>query len=58
MLDSSGLRFYYTRQKRKYDAAMLQVGKMVTPNLVIPERQQKWEAVGYCSQDCTQRLNF
>ncbi|RDD43175.1 DBH-like monooxygenase protein 1-like protein [Trichoplax sp. H2] len=53
--DSSGLKFYYTLQKRPYDAAVLEIGRLVSSQTtsIIPERQTKWEVAGYCSQNCT-----
>ncbi|EDV25404.1 uncharacterized protein TRIADDRAFT_63840 [Trichoplax adhaerens] len=53
--DSSGMRFYYTSQKRQYDAGMLQIGQSVNPFHMIPEGQKTWQSAGYCPSYCTQR---
>ena len=54
MIDSSGLRFHYTKQLRKYDAGTLTVGAFVSRTaMVIPPRQTDWEINGFCSAECT-----
>ena len=56
MIDSSGLRFYYTKQLRKYDAGVLQVGASATMRLVIPPNETNWEINGFCSEECTREV--
>jgi len=51
--DSSGLRFYHTKQLRKYDAGVLTVGAMVLDFMIIPPRQRSWKSTGVCSKECT-----
>jgi len=53
IIDSSGLRFHYTSQLRKYQAAMLTVGLNVPGSLVIPPYQDNWITEGYCVEECT-----
>ncbi|KAK2561145.1 DBH-like monooxygenase protein 1-like protein [Acropora cervicornis] len=53
MIDSSGLRFYYTKQLRKYDAGVLHVGAFVDYRLMIPPKETNWEINGFCSEECT-----
>jgi len=53
MIDSSGLRFHYTKQLRKYEAGVLFIGADVSNSLVIPPGQTGWEISGFCSADCT-----
>lgn len=53
ILDSSGLRFHYTSQLRKYQAGLLTVGWVVTQRMIIPPHQESWETEGYCVEDCT-----
>ncbi|XP_044179878.1 DBH-like monooxygenase protein 1 isoform X2 [Acropora millepora] len=55
MIDSSGLRFYYTKQLRKYDAGVLQVGAFVDSTLMIPPNETNWEINGFCSEECTRK---
>ena len=56
MIDSSGLRFHYTKQLRKYDAGVLHVGASVSGSMVIPPRQTDWEINGFCSAECTREV--
>ena len=58
MIDSSGLRFYYTKQVRKYDAGVIMVGADVSTSLIIPPKQTDWEINGYCSAECTKKVCF
>lgn len=52
--DSSGLRFYHTKQLRKYDAGVMTVGAMILEFMMIPPRQKSWETTGICTKECTQ----
>ncbi|XP_068702591.1 DBH-like monooxygenase protein 1 [Montipora foliosa] len=53
MIDSSGLRLYYTKRLRKYDAGMLYVGAAVDRSMMIPPKEKSWEFNGFCSEECT-----
>ena len=53
IIDSSGLRFHYTSQLRKYQAATLSVGLSVPGSLYIPPYQDNWVTEGYCAEECT-----
>ncbi|EDV25403.1 uncharacterized protein TRIADDRAFT_55464 [Trichoplax adhaerens] len=55
VVDASGMTFYYTHQKRQYDAGILEVGRSVGPFQMIPEGLKTWQTIGYCSEDCTRR---
>ncbi|XP_073254240.1 DBH-like monooxygenase protein 1 homolog [Porites lutea] len=55
MIDSSGLRFHYTKQLRKYEAGVLLVGAEVNWAMSIPPKQTDWKINGFCSPDCTQK---
>ncbi len=56
MIDSSGLRFFYTKQLRKYDAGVLMVGAGVNDAMLIPPKQTDWKIAGYCTKDCTREV--
>ena len=56
MIDSSGLRFYYTKQLREYDAGVLQVGAFIDNTLMIPPKETNWEINGFCSEECTREV--
>ena len=58
IIDSSGLRIYYSQTLRMYDVAIIAAG--VTPRYVhkhtitqiIPQGQQRFSSYGYCSSKC------
>lgn len=54
VVDSSGLRIFYTDQLREIDAGVIMVGSSVSPNMLIPPGQE-WTTVGICSGDCTEK---
>ncbi|CAH3115490.1 unnamed protein product [Porites lobata] len=55
LIDSSGLRFHYTKQLRKYESGVLLVGADVNRAMLIPPRQKNWKINSFCSSDCTQK---
>lgn len=56
LIDSSGLRFHYTKQLRKYESGVLLVGADVNRAMLIPPRQKNWKINSFCSSDCTQKV--
>ena len=56
-MDSSGFRFHYTEDVRKYDASVLVTGAGVTRDMAIPPGQSNWNTNGYCSGACTKEVN-
>lgn len=56
IIDSSGIRFYYTPNLRKYDAGVLTVGSATTSWLMIPPQQKSWHTTGFCSKYCTEKV--
>ena len=57
VVDNSGLRLYYTKEARKYDAAVLTTGHNVDPLHIIAPGQSDWVSVGHCSTDCTSKVH-
>ncbi|KAL0821651.1 hypothetical protein ABMA28_005092 [Loxostege sticticalis] len=54
VLDSSGIRVYYTPVLRAHDAALLGAGIGVSALHVIPPKQRQYRTVGICSPECTE----
>ncbi|RVE51429.1 hypothetical protein evm_003984 [Chilo suppressalis] len=54
VLDSSGIRVYYTPVLRAHDAALLGAGVGVSALHVIPPKQRQYRTVGICSPECTE----
>ncbi|XP_052873204.1 MOXD1 homolog 2-like [Anopheles cruzii] len=55
MVDNSGLKLFYTRKLRPYDAGVLSVGLDPNWRHIIPPRQEKVVSEGHCVGSCTQR---
>ncbi|XP_075210219.1 MOXD1 homolog 1-like [Lycorma delicatula] len=56
VVDSSGLRLYYTDKLRDYDGGVLISGVTVSPLHIIPPKQPKFKTAGYCDQHCTRLM--
>lgn len=57
LVDSSGIRFYYTRHLRKYDAGIMELGVEYTDKLAVPPGQTSWPMTGYCIDSCTETVS-
>ncbi|XP_065897525.1 putative DBH-like monooxygenase protein 2 isoform X2 [Dysidea avara] len=53
IVDSSGIRLYYTDKPRQEDAAVLTLGHSVIGHMIIPPRVQQYVVHGFCSSNCT-----
>ena len=53
LIDSSGLKFYYTRTLRPHDAGIMELGLEYTDKMALPPRRPLWKLVGYCIPQCT-----
>lgn len=52
IIDSSGLRLYYTNQLREFDAGVIEVGLEYSEKNSIPPNVQA-PLIGYCVSECT-----
>ncbi|KAK6195952.1 hypothetical protein SNE40_001271 [Patella caerulea] len=55
VVDSSGLRMYFTPTLRKYDGDIMQTGVAVDPLQMIPPGYASFLSTGYCGVDCTNK---
>lgn len=53
MVDSSGLRFFYTTEEPEKRAGNLNLGHAVHPTMIIPPRTQNYTITSVCTADCT-----
>ncbi|XP_030853880.1 dopamine beta-hydroxylase [Strongylocentrotus purpuratus] len=53
IVDSSGLRFYYTPTLRPFDAGIIELGLVYTPKLSIPPEMDEFILTGHCLPRCT-----
>ncbi|XP_076872509.1 DBH-like monooxygenase protein 1 homolog [Brachyhypopomus gauderio] len=54
LLDSSGLRLYYTPRLRSYDAGVMETGVWVSLYHMLPPGMQNYVTEGHCTQECLQ----
>lgn len=52
-VDSSGIVLHVTGQKRKFDAAIMELGLEYTDKMAIPGRQEAFPLTAYCIPQCT-----
>ncbi|XP_063364441.1 tyramine beta-hydroxylase [Cydia amplana] len=52
-VDSSGIMLYVTPNRRKYDAAIMELGLEYTDKMAIPPGQDAFPLSGYCVPQCT-----
>lgn len=55
MVDSSGLKLYYTQSLRKYDAGVLSIGIESNWRLIISPGQEHVVSEGHCVDECTKK---
>ncbi|XP_077973283.1 DBH-like monooxygenase protein 1 homolog isoform X2 [Styela clava] len=51
IIDSSGVRFYYTENLRKYDAGLLIISQPIQ-GILVPPNTERFRINGYCSNKC------
>ncbi|XP_036418630.1 LOW QUALITY PROTEIN: DBH-like monooxygenase protein 1 homolog [Colossoma macropomum] len=54
VVDSSGLRLYYTPRLRTYDAGVIETGVWVSLYHMLPPGMQDYITEGHCTQECLQ----
>ena len=57
IVDSSGVRFFYTDQPPEQKAALLPIGHNVVGHMIIPPRVERYTVIAYCSQRCTNAVS-
>ena len=58
VVDSSGVRIYYTDQAPQQIAGILPVGHSVVGHMIIPPRVERYTVTGYCSKRCTNTVSM
>ncbi|XP_031437893.1 DBH-like monooxygenase protein 1 homolog [Clupea harengus] len=54
LLDSSGLRLFYTPKLRQYDAGVIETGVWVSLYHMLPPGMQDYVSEGHCTRECLQ----
>lgn len=57
IVDSSGLRLWVTKNLRKYDFNIMQIGHIVNPLQVIPPYETNFKSIGFCPEQCLNEVN-
>ncbi|KAL0838663.1 hypothetical protein ABMA28_016736 [Loxostege sticticalis] len=52
-VDSSGISIHITSERRRYDAAIMELGLEYTDKMAIPGGQKAFPLTGYCIPQCT-----
>uniref|UniRef100_A0A0L8GNB5 DOMON domain-containing protein n=1 Tax=Octopus bimaculoides TaxID=37653 RepID=A0A0L8GNB5_OCTBM len=52
--DTSGIRFYVTPTRRKYDSGVMEIGLEYTNKMAIPPHQNSFILAGDCISECTE----
>uniref|UniRef100_T1IHN6 DOMON domain-containing protein n=1 Tax=Strigamia maritima TaxID=126957 RepID=T1IHN6_STRMM len=55
LIDSSGIRLYYTSQLRPYDVGVLELGLEYTAKMGIPPLENEFILQGHCIPECTEK---
>ncbi|XP_009072224.1 PREDICTED: putative DBH-like monooxygenase protein 2, partial [Acanthisitta chloris] len=57
LIDSSGIRIYYTPELRKYDVGVLQTGVFIFPAHFIPPGAESYRSYGLCNSSQFDEMN-
>ena len=55
-MDSSGLKFYYTENLRKYDAYALTLGSTFDFRLIVPPNLNRIQTTAHCDPKCYEKV--
>ncbi|XP_065840799.1 DBH-like monooxygenase protein 1 [Oscarella lobularis] len=55
VIDSSGIKLYYTKTKRKNEATIIQFGHINSLSLLLPKGQKNVVTKNLCPAECTQK---
>ena len=53
IIDRSGIRLYYTRQLREFDAGIMEVGLEYNAKNSMPPQSKAFRVSSYCASECT-----
>jgi len=58
VVDSSGIRLWLTPTPQTYEAATLEIGENISPQMFVPPRQEHFLTYGYCPANCIEGVNY
>ena len=53
IIDSSGMRFYYTDQPPEINAGILTLGQPFIGHMIVPPSVPRYTITGHCTENCT-----
>jgi len=57
IVDSSGVRVFYTDRPPKENAGLLVFGHRVIGHMIIPPRVERYTVKAFCSRKCTDKVS-
>jgi len=57
IVDSSGIRLFYTTHSPTESAAVLSIGHRVIGHMIVPPRVERYTVKAFCSQKCTDKVS-
>ena len=57
IIDSSGLRFYFTDEPPQQNAGIMIVGQPFVGHMIVPPRVERYTVAGHCQQKCTDAVS-
>ena len=57
IVDSSGMRLYYTNQPPEEETEIIILGHLPIGHMIIPPGVGRYTVTGYCSQKCTETVS-
>lgn len=58
VVDSSGMRYFYTTEEPEILAGAISFGHNVVPYMFVPPKSRNFTITGICSPDCTNSVSY
>ena len=58
LVDSSGVRYFYTDEPPEIRAGIFPVGSAVIGHMLIPPNVERYTVTAYCSMNCTEAVSM
>ena len=57
IIDSSGIRFYFTAEPPQQNAGIITVGQPFMGHMIVPPHVERYTVAGHCQQKCTNAVS-
>ena len=58
LIDSSGVRYFYTDEPPEMRAGILPIGHHITGHMIIPPGVERYTVTSYCPLNCTNAVSY